>query len=167
MRGNRDVREKGRRRGTPYAGSLVCGLAVVLAAGLVPLSAAPATARPSSAPAASVAPAGDMAPAGTTSAGSSSATDEGQDSAESAAEATTDGALAEAKRSGKPVEIASHRGEHSDVFATPEGTLEAREYLRPVRARGGGGGRAPPPPPPPTPTPHPPPPPPSTTTAPT
>ncbi|MFI8811338.1 MULTISPECIES: LamG-like jellyroll fold domain-containing protein [unclassified Streptomyces] len=27
------------------------------------------------------------------------------------------------------------RGESSDVFATPEGNLEAREYLRPVRAR--------------------------------
>ncbi|MEU3832065.1 hypothetical protein [Streptomyces microflavus] len=27
------------------------------------------------------------------------------------------------------------RGESRDVFATPEGNLEAREYLRPVRAR--------------------------------
>ncbi|MFJ7997948.1 LamG-like jellyroll fold domain-containing protein [Streptomyces sp. NPDC096310] len=118
--GNRDVREKRRRRGPPYAGGLVCGLAVVLAAGLVPLTALPAAARPAPAPA-----------------GSTPATHANQDSGdgEAGAEATTDGALAEAKRSGKPVEIASLRGEHSDVFATPDGALEAREYLRPVRAR--------------------------------
>ncbi|NEB02592.1 LamG-like jellyroll fold domain-containing protein [Streptomyces sp. SID13726] len=44
-------------------------------------------------------------------------------------------ALAEAERTGKPVEITSLRGESSEVFATPEGTLEAREHLRPVRTR--------------------------------
>ncbi|MFC7303221.1 LamG-like jellyroll fold domain-containing protein [Streptomyces monticola] len=44
-------------------------------------------------------------------------------------------ALAEAKRVGESVEIASQRGESSEVFATPEGELEAREYLRPVWAR--------------------------------
>ncbi|MFD7491899.1 LamG-like jellyroll fold domain-containing protein [Streptomyces sp. NPDC059832] len=32
----------------------------------------------------------------------------------------------------------SLRGESRDVFATPDGNLEAREYLRPVRARVGG-----------------------------
>ncbi|WP_443052743.1 LamG-like jellyroll fold domain-containing protein [Streptomyces sp. JV176] len=131
--GNRDGREKRRRRGPPYAGALVCGLAVVLAAGLVPLSALPAIARPSSAPVDSTS--ARSTPVGSTSVGSTSATGARQEPGEAAAEATTDGALAEAKRSGRPVEIASLRSEHSDVFATPEGALEAREYLRPVRAR--------------------------------
>ncbi|MEW2070775.1 LamG domain-containing protein, partial [Streptomyces sp. NPDC007346] len=49
--------------------------------------------------------------------------------------ATADAAQAEAKRTGRPVEVTSLRGESSEVFATPEGNLEAREYLRPVRAR--------------------------------
>ncbi|MGW9131971.1 LamG domain-containing protein [Streptomyces sp. NPDC055681] len=49
-----------------------------------------------------------------------------------------DEALAEAKRTGKKVEVASARGESRDVFATPEGQLEAREYLRPVRTRADG-----------------------------
>ncbi|MFF7264882.1 LamG-like jellyroll fold domain-containing protein [Streptomyces sp. NPDC008159] len=44
-------------------------------------------------------------------------------------------ALAKAKHTGKPVEVASQRGESSEVFATPDGKLEAREYLRPVWAR--------------------------------
>ncbi|MFD4409256.1 MULTISPECIES: LamG-like jellyroll fold domain-containing protein [unclassified Streptomyces] len=50
-------------------------------------------------------------------------------------EATTEGALSKAKQSGKNVEIVSFRGESSDVYATPDGNLEAREYIRPVRAR--------------------------------
>lgn len=50
----------------------------------------------------------------------------------------TDRAIAEAKRTGNPVEVVSMRGESRDVYATPEGHLEAREYLRPVRARQGG-----------------------------
>ncbi|WP_078900082.1 LamG-like jellyroll fold domain-containing protein [Streptomyces sp. SBT349] len=44
-------------------------------------------------------------------------------------------ALAEAERTGEPVEVLSLRGETSEVFATPEGTFEAVEYLRPVRTR--------------------------------
>ncbi|MFE4822175.1 LamG-like jellyroll fold domain-containing protein [Streptomyces sp. NPDC056704] len=44
-------------------------------------------------------------------------------------------ALAEAARTGKSVEIFSLRGESSEVYATPEGHLEAREHLRPVRTR--------------------------------
>ncbi|WP_175465062.1 MULTISPECIES: LamG-like jellyroll fold domain-containing protein [unclassified Streptomyces] len=44
-------------------------------------------------------------------------------------------AQAAAKQTGRPVEVTSMRGESSDVFATPEGNLEAREYLRPIRAR--------------------------------
>ncbi|WP_331719910.1 LamG domain-containing protein (plasmid) [Streptomyces sp. NBC_01023] len=51
---------------------------------------------------------------------------------------TTEQALAAAKRSGEPVEIPSMRGESSDVYATADGNLEAREYLRPVRTRIGG-----------------------------
>ncbi|MEU6994654.1 LamG-like jellyroll fold domain-containing protein [Streptomyces sp. NPDC046465] len=46
--------------------------------------------------------------------------------------------MAKAKRTGEPVEVLSQRGESSDVYATPDGNLEAREYLRPVRARQGG-----------------------------
>ncbi|MET8976252.1 LamG domain-containing protein [Streptomyces sp. NPDC004539] len=49
--------------------------------------------------------------------------------------ATEEEALAAAERSGQSVEVASLRGESSDVFATPDGHLEAREYLRPVRTR--------------------------------
>ncbi|MEV6120089.1 LamG-like jellyroll fold domain-containing protein [Streptomyces sp. NPDC052077] len=37
------------------------------------------------------------------------------------------------------MEISAQRGESREVFATPEGRLEAREYLRPVWARGQGG----------------------------
>ncbi|MCX4654736.1 DNRLRE domain-containing protein [Streptomyces microflavus] len=48
---------------------------------------------------------------------------------------SADAAQAAAKQTGKPVEVTSLRGESSEVFATPEGNLEAREYLRPVRAR--------------------------------
>lgn len=49
--------------------------------------------------------------------------------------ASEEEAIAAAKRSGKSVEVASLRGESSDVYATPEGDLEAREYLRAVRTR--------------------------------
>lgn len=44
-------------------------------------------------------------------------------------------ALAKAKRTGRDVEIVSLRAESSEVYATPDGKLEAREHLRPVRAR--------------------------------
>ncbi|QSY48711.1 MULTISPECIES: hypothetical protein [Streptomyces] len=47
-------------------------------------------------------------------------------------------ALALAKRSGRNVEVESLRAETSDVVARADGRLEAREYLRPVRARIGG-----------------------------
>ncbi|QLH19310.1 LamG-like jellyroll fold domain-containing protein [Streptomyces sp. Rer75] len=47
-------------------------------------------------------------------------------------------ALAKAKRSGSRVEVVPLRGETRDVFATPDGYLEANEYLRPVRTRAGG-----------------------------
>ncbi|WP_030017610.1 LamG-like jellyroll fold domain-containing protein [Streptomyces monomycini] len=49
--------------------------------------------------------------------------------------ATEQAALAQAKSSDAKVEVTSARGESREVFATPEGNLEVREYLRPVRAR--------------------------------
>ncbi|WP_228449711.1 LamG-like jellyroll fold domain-containing protein [Streptomyces alkaliterrae] len=55
-----------------------------------------------------------------------------------AAAATEAEALEQAKATGEPVEIASQRAESSEVFALPNGNLERREYLRPVRTRLGG-----------------------------
>ncbi|GGV05121.1 hypothetical protein GCM10010245_10820 [Streptomyces spectabilis] len=69
----------------------------------------------------------------------------GETATETAGAATPDGAATaeaaqdEAKRTGKPVEVTSMRGESSDVYATADGYLEAREYVRPVRARADGG----------------------------
>ncbi|MEV4113265.1 LamG domain-containing protein [Nonomuraea sp. NPDC049695] len=51
------------------------------------------------------------------------------------AEASEEEAAAKAARLGAPVEVAALRGERTDVFATPDGSLEAREYLRPIRTR--------------------------------
>ncbi|MFE0045679.1 LamG-like jellyroll fold domain-containing protein [Streptomyces albireticuli] len=65
-----------------------------------------------------------------TSAGAADGTTDSGPSAGTEAEA-----LALAKRSGRDVEVAARRGERSDVVAKPDGTLEAREYIRPVRAR--------------------------------
>ncbi|MGW3950739.1 LamG-like jellyroll fold domain-containing protein [Streptomyces sp. NPDC004752] len=48
-------------------------------------------------------------------------------------------ALAKAAKTGEPAEVAALRGESSEVFAMPDGNLEAREYLRPVWARAAGG----------------------------
>nr|WP_203550758.1 hypothetical protein [Actinospica acidiphila] len=48
-------------------------------------------------------------------------------------------ALAKAKKTGEPVEVVSLRGEASEVFATPDGRLQAREHLRPVWTRVNGG----------------------------
>ncbi|MFF4752500.1 LamG-like jellyroll fold domain-containing protein [Streptomyces sp. NPDC002514] len=48
-------------------------------------------------------------------------------------------ARAKAAKTGEPVEVAALRGEASEVFAMPDGNLEAREYLRPVWARVAGG----------------------------
>ncbi|WP_225827042.1 LamG-like jellyroll fold domain-containing protein [Streptomyces naphthomycinicus] len=50
--------------------------------------------------------------------------------------------MARAKKSGQPVEITSLRGESSEVFARPDGRLQAREHLRPVRARVDGAWKA-------------------------
>ncbi|WP_345944031.1 LamG-like jellyroll fold domain-containing protein [Streptomyces sp. SID3212] len=99
----------------PLVGATAWGLAVVLAAGIVPAAARPSVAQSS------------VVPAETTQA------DDGNPSQE-----TTDEALAEAKRLNRPVEIGSLRRESSDVYATPDGDLESREYLRPVRTRSEG-----------------------------
>ncbi|MFE0106948.1 LamG-like jellyroll fold domain-containing protein [Streptomyces sp. NPDC059009] len=53
--------------------------------------------------------------------------------------ATEQAAAQRAASSGEPVEVTSLRSESSDTFALPDGSLEAREYLRPVRARVGKG----------------------------
>ncbi|MDX3457244.1 LamG domain-containing protein [Streptomyces sp. ME02-8801-2C] len=57
-------------------------------------------------------------------------------SAETEAEiGAEDAALAEAKRTGKDVEVAALRSETREVYAKPSGVLEAAEHLRPVRTR--------------------------------
>ncbi|MHC0430918.1 LamG-like jellyroll fold domain-containing protein [Streptomyces sp. O3] len=66
------------------------------------------------------------------------ASDETDEADEPDGPLSEDAARAKAKRTGQPVEVASLRGESSEVFVTPEGDLEAREYLRPVWARVGG-----------------------------
>ncbi|MGW7276640.1 LamG-like jellyroll fold domain-containing protein [Streptomyces sp. NPDC054864] len=66
-----------------------------------------------------------------------SAATKSADAVADAQEPSTQAALAEAKRTGKPVEVTSLRSASSDVYATADGNLEAREYLRPVRARVG------------------------------
>jgi hypothetical protein len=48
-------------------------------------------------------------------------------------------ALAAAKKSGVPVEVASLRSESSQVMANPSGSLTRREFLRPRWARAGDG----------------------------
>ncbi|MBE1583785.1 hypothetical protein ACFPOI_33650 [Nonomuraea angiospora] len=50
-------------------------------------------------------------------------------------EASEEEAAVKAEQLGVPVEVAALRGESSDVFVIPDGQLEAREYLRPIRTR--------------------------------
>ncbi|MEV6758197.1 LamG-like jellyroll fold domain-containing protein [Streptomyces sp. NPDC051214] len=95
------------------AGALAGLVSVAIVAGLAPAATATNAPRAVS--------------AGTKSAG------EGSDAQESSTEA----ALAEAKRTGKPVEVTSLRSTSRDVYATADGNFEAREHLRPVRARVG------------------------------
>ncbi|MEU5774046.1 LamG-like jellyroll fold domain-containing protein [Streptomyces venezuelae] len=102
---------RARRRGG--TGALASLMSVAVVAGL--------------APAAEAAGATPAASAATNSANAGSAAE--QD--------TVEAALASAKRTGKTVEVTSQRGESRDVYATPDGNLEAREYLRPVRTRVG------------------------------
>ncbi|MGW2597329.1 LamG domain-containing protein [Streptomyces klenkii] len=101
-----------RARLRPFVGAVACGLGLVLTAGALPETQAAAAASPPNRAKAH----------GVGSGGGESASSERE-------------ALAQAKRSGANVEVSSLRGESRDVVATPRGTLEAREYLRPVRAR--------------------------------
>ncbi|WP_069885943.1 LamG-like jellyroll fold domain-containing protein [Streptomyces luteocolor] len=103
----------GRVRPRGRAGALAGVLSAAVVIGLVPVT--PASAAPS--PGAKPAVSAEEGPPG---------------------EASAEAALAKARRSGKPVEVTSLRSESSDTFATADGSLEAREYLRPVRTRVGG-----------------------------
>ncbi|MGP4027588.1 LamG-like jellyroll fold domain-containing protein [Actinomadura sp. 3N407] len=52
--------------------------------------------------------------------------------------ATEQKAVAQARRSGEPVEITSRRGETRTVRALPNGRIEVEERVQPIRARRGG-----------------------------
>ncbi|MGW2558357.1 LamG domain-containing protein [Streptomyces sp. NPDC001514] len=95
------------------------GMGIAVTVGLLPVGAFPAAAAGQSATAAARTASGQQASA----------------AEEPAAAATEEEAFARAERLGKNVEILSLRGESTDVYATPEGDLESREYLRPVRTR--------------------------------
>ncbi|MFJ9684968.1 hypothetical protein ACIRRX_04680 [Streptomyces bacillaris] len=99
----------GRRRYRRTTGLVAGGVGLALLAGLAPQAVAAPGVRQASAP---------------SEAGEAGGPGGGADAAQ-----------AIAKQTGKSVEVTSLRGESSEVFATPEGNLEAREYLRPVRAR--------------------------------
>ncbi|MBB1243900.1 LamG domain-containing protein [Streptomyces durbertensis] len=104
----------GRRvRGSARTGALAVTLSAALAVGLMP--------------AARAVPVEPQQPTETAS-----------EKTAAAAAATEAEALEQAKATGEPVEIASQRAESSEVFALPNGNLERREYLRPVRTRLGG-----------------------------
>ncbi|MFJ4810442.1 LamG domain-containing protein [Streptomyces longwoodensis] len=112
-----------RRHGRPVR-AVVLGVGAALTAGLLHLGAAPAVAAGRHAGPAKAA--GADATDGSARGGAPGATASG---------ASEEEALAAARRSGRSVEVTSLRGESSDVYATPDGHLEAREYLRPVRTR--------------------------------
>lgn len=48
---------------------------------------------------------------------------------------TDDAAATLARKSGRPVEVLSQRGEHRTVMVLPNGRFEVTEHLRPVRTR--------------------------------
>ncbi|WP_165488313.1 hypothetical protein [Actinomadura formosensis] len=52
--------------------------------------------------------------------------------------ATEQQAVAAAKRTGRPVEITSRRGENSTVRALPNGRIEIEQHVQPIRTRQGG-----------------------------
>ncbi|GGM12358.1 hypothetical protein GCM10010129_65530 [Streptomyces fumigatiscleroticus] len=110
-----------RKRLRPGRGAAL-GVGVLLTAALLQLGAPPGAAA---APPPSVARAAQTSQAAQGAAG---------DTAVTVADSEEE-ALAAARRSGEKVEVASLRGESSEVYATPEGDLEAREHLRPVRTR--------------------------------
>ncbi|MFD3735615.1 LamG-like jellyroll fold domain-containing protein [Streptomyces sp. NPDC058632] len=111
-------RARGRRRTGGSITTVAIAAAIGATVGLLPLGALPAEA---------VGPAATRA--GTTASAASGTT------GEPVATATEEEALRQAGRLGRNVEVLSLRGESSEVYATPEGDLEAREYLRPVRTR--------------------------------
>ncbi|WP_408645887.1 LamG-like jellyroll fold domain-containing protein [Streptomyces odonnellii] len=84
----------------------------------------------SAAPALAVAPDSTPRPASDAAAGPATASGPGA--------GTEEAALAEARRTGKDVEVTALRSETGEVFAKPNGRMEAVEHLRPVRARVGG-----------------------------
>jgi hypothetical protein len=108
MRGNVKMQTHARMRGV--GGTIAIALSSVLAVGLLPATATAAVV--STAQDARTAPAGsgDLV-------------------------LTEEQARQRAARTGRSVEATALRGESTEVFVTPEGDLERREYLRPVRAR--------------------------------
>ncbi|SHI49210.1 LamG-like jellyroll fold domain-containing protein [Streptomyces sp. 3214.6] len=117
----------GRRR--LRAAGVVLSAAIVLAASASGGALAATGERAADTPAAKSV---ESAKSAGTAAADGSATAAGADGAGGGEDAK---ALAKAARTGKPVEITSMRGESSEVYALPEGHLEAREHLRPVRTR--------------------------------
>ncbi|MER6270534.1 LamG-like jellyroll fold domain-containing protein [Streptomyces sp900105755] len=108
---------------------MALGLSAALTAALLQLGALPAVAATTGAVPGAAGARGSAAATG------ASAQQGGADDATAATAATEEEALAAARRSGQNVEVVSLRGESSDTYATPDGHLEAREYLRPVRTR--------------------------------
>ncbi|MEU3188136.1 LamG domain-containing protein [Streptomyces sp. NPDC006923] len=102
----------GRLRGYPAVRGLGGLLSALLFAGVL-----------TAVPAAAVAPTSVALKAGSAASGGGSVA------------GTEDAALAEARRTGKDVEVTAERTETGEVFAKPNGRLEALEHLRPVRTR--------------------------------
>ncbi|MGY4928687.1 LamG-like jellyroll fold domain-containing protein [Streptomyces sp. 900105755] len=105
---------------------MALGLSAALTAALLQLGALPAVAATTGAVPGAAGARGSAAATGASAQ---------QGGAADATAATEEEALAAARRSGQNVEVVSLRGESSDTYATPDGHLEAREYLRPVRTR--------------------------------
>ncbi|MFF4566528.1 LamG domain-containing protein [Streptomyces sp. NPDC001435] len=119
---------KGRRlSGRRSVRGLGASLGVLLVAGL--LTASPVAAAAHAASGAATKTAGSSAGDGN---------GDGDGNGNGGAGGAEDAALARAKRSGKRVEVTALRSETSEVFARPDGTLEADEHMRPVRTRVGG-----------------------------
>lgn len=110
-------RVRGRKRAGRSVASVAVGMGIAVTVGLLPTGAMPAVA------------------AGQPASQSPAASEQASGAGEAAVAATEDEAFARAKRLGRNVEVLSLRGESTDVYATPGGDLESREYLRPVRTR--------------------------------
>ncbi|MFI5753960.1 LamG domain-containing protein [Streptomyces sp. NPDC051569] len=81
------------------------------------------------------APAAAVPPAGITPADSAPADSAAGDTGTAPAAGSEEAALAEARRTGKDVEVTALRSETSEVFAKANGRLESVQHLRPVRTR--------------------------------